>query len=38
MTLKAHTGIVDLQSHQAVDQTVARLTAVLQEKESNCSR
>jgi uncharacterized protein (DUF302 family) len=32
MTLKAHTGIVDLQSHQPVDQTVARLTAVLREK------
>ena len=32
MTLKAHTGIIDLQSNQPVDQTVARLKTVLQEK------
>ena len=32
MTLKAHTGIIIIQSHQQVDQTVARLKAVLQEK------
>jgi uncharacterized protein (DUF302 family) len=32
MTLKAHTGIIDLQSHQPVDQTVSRLKAILQER------
>jgi uncharacterized protein (DUF302 family) len=32
MTSNMHTGIIDIQSHQPVDQTVSRLKAILQEK------
>jgi len=32
MTSNMHTGIIDIQSHQLVDQTVSRLKAILQEK------
>ena len=32
MTSNMHTGIIDIQSHQSVDQTVSRLKAILQEK------
>jgi len=32
MTPNVHTGIIDIVSHQSVDQTVSRLKAILQEK------
>jgi uncharacterized protein (DUF302 family) len=32
MAPNVHTGIIDIESHQSVDQTVAKLKAILQEK------
>jgi uncharacterized protein (DUF302 family) len=32
MTSNAHIGIIDIESHQPVDQTVSRLKAILREK------